>query len=47
MKWIHYNDDLIIDIENGHKIFLYTEFFMAMEHNRDFDSKTLFEITEL
>jgi hypothetical protein len=46
-KWIHYNDDLTIDIENGHKIFLYTEFNMKMNYDIIFDSKTVFEITEL
>jgi hypothetical protein len=45
--WIHYNDDLIIDIENGQKIFLYTEFDMSMNYNRTFETSTVFEITEL
>jgi hypothetical protein len=47
MKWLHYNDDLTFDIENGHKIFLYTQYDMSMEFGRSFESNTTFEITEL
>ena len=47
MKWIHYNDSTTFDIYNGCKIYLYSQFHMAMEHHRPFDIKCIFEIVEL
>ena len=47
MKWIYYNDSTTFDIYDGCKIYLYTQFHMAMEHNRSLDCECAFEIVEL